>query len=441
MKYVIIIPAGAADAPIDDLDGLTPLEAAEMPNLAALTRQGRLGTVRTIPDGYPADTDIALLTLLGYDVSENASGRAGFIAVPLQVNLEKNDWAFCLSFITVDPETGQLIHPTAGYVEPTEARLLLQSLSEAIADQLGDEAADIEFFAGHAEDHLLVDRTGTHRYDDLITTSPIDLVGKPIRKFLPHVAGMSRGPSKESARLLNEIMEFSAGVFESHEVNQTRAELGDPLASRIWLWGEGRRPHLLPFKKRFPKLRSAIVTTDDLAGGVAQAAGWKRLDLYEHEKRFAEALPRGGDLISLPVMADLARCAERAVRSDEFDLIAVYVEAPDEAAYEGDFAGKITVMENIDRDVVGPIWKALTENADVEEGQWRLIVVPDVCTLTAEQKRDSRPVPFLLAGASVKSVLQHEAFNESTAAEADLHIESGCDFLEYALYSGLLARK
>ena len=441
MKYVMIIPSGISDGPVDELDGLTPMQAADMPNLSRLAGCGRLGTVETIPDGLAATPETGLLTLLGYEAEEISSGRAGFTAIPLQVELDENDWAISLAFVTVDPETNHLIHPTAGAIEPTEARLLLESLSEVIGEELGESAADLEFFTGHGGEYLLVDRSGQHRYDDLITMSPSDCVGKSIRKFVPHGGIVSRGESKESARLLNTIMEISRRIFAEHEVNKTRRELGDPIASQVWLWGAGKRAELVPFKKRFPGLRCAMVTMDDLAGGIAVAAGWDRLDVYDKAERVAIDDAADPDKASEIMMSLTTRRAERAIRSGEYDLITIYINAGGEVSFEGDFAGKIAILELIDREVVGPVSSALREVAGGESGLWRLFVVPEVCLLTQERRRDSRPVGFIIAGAHVQSVVHFDAFNEATAEEADLHIESGSDFLEYALYSGMPMRK
>jgi len=441
---VIIIPSGAADAPLDELDGLTPLEAADMPNLSAIAKRGRLGTVRTIPDGFAPATDTALLTILGYPAGAVHPGRAGFTALPLGVNLADHDWAFCVNFITVDEDTGTLIHPTAGYVEPSEARLLLESLSEALGERLAEEAFDLEFFTGRGEEHLLVDRSGRRSFDDVETTPPMEVVDRPTAKFLPRPPAASRGASKEPARLLNRIMEISADVFRRHDVNETRRELGEPVCSQVWIWGEGRRAALPPFRERFPGLRAEMMTTDDLAGGIAQAAGWSRFDLYDDQPHRFPGIPRGDDFLTIPEITDVASRAVQAIESNRIDLICCYIESPDEAAYDGDFAGKIAALEAIDRDLIGPVWEALrdaNEDGNGEHRPWRLAVLPEICTLTGNRKRDARPVPFALAGRHVEAVLRYEGFGESNANASDLHIEPGTNLMEYLLFSGLPKRK
>ena len=441
MKYVLIVPSGMSDGPVDELDGLTPMQAANLPNLGALAAKGRVGTVRTIPDGISPSSQAGLLTILGYDSDSEHAGRANFSAIPLHVENEEYDWLLSFCFVTIDPDGDELLFPTAGIIEPTEARLLIESLSEAIGDEFGDEDINLEFFTGHGHEHVLIDHSGSHYYDDLMTVPATELVGQSVRKFLPHGATLSRRESKETARFLNRIMDLSKRVFAEHEVNRTRRELGDPVATQVWIWEPCRREELIPFKKRFPGMRCALVTADDLAAGIASAAGWDRLDIYDDSSRITAHLRSGGDTINERMICDIRDRAVRAIHSREYDIITIYLREAGDVSLGGDFAGKITVLELIDREIVGPVLEALRESTGGDDGKWRLIVVPELSTLTQEQRHDVRPVPFVIAGSQVTSVVHFDAFHEAAADEADLHIESGSDFLEYALYNGLRTRQ
>ncbi len=429
-KYVIVIAAGAADEPLQELDGLTPLQAADTPHLNDIAKRGRAGTIQTIPDGSEATSDIALLTIMGYDVSKVHQGRAGYVALPLQVGLNDGDWAMSVSFLTVDDDTDSVLHPTAGMVEPVEARLLLEALSIELQRQLGTEADGLEFITGHAEEHILIDRSGMRTYSDLAIPCPVDLMNRTLSR------------SAESlSPLMDRIVSISRDVFRSHEVNLTRRDLGDPEATQVWLWGPGQRAALPTFKSMFPGMRGAMLTTCDLAGGIAACAGWDRPDIFDTDTTIFADLPRGTDFIPVPMMDDVTNKAIECIKADQHAIVCVYIESADEATFEGDFAGKIATLEALDHDVVGPLWDTLRKNTGGEDGSWRMIVLADLCALTDEQRYTNQAVPFAFCGRGVQSARSFEAFDEATARASDLHITTGYDFVEYVLFSGVPLRK
>lgn len=427
MKYAIIIPDGGADKPLDALDGLTPFEAASTPNLDALTKRGRLGTVATTPTGFGAGSDICCMTLFGYDARTYHTGRAPLEAAALGIDIEPDDAVFRLNLVTTSAEgdgtnepPGLMLDHSGGHISDKEARTLVGDLETAWRDRLGDDARDIELHAGVSYRNIVVHRGGRSAYfgdeDPLSTVPPHEIPREPIAKHRAEGGG---------SELLNRLMDASAEVFAQHEVNRARREQGLRAANMAWIWGQGTRPELPTFQEKFG-VRGAIITAVDLLAGIAYSIGWDRLPVPGitgyHDTDYAAK----------------GRYAAEAL--ERYDLVVAHVEAPDEASHHGDHATKVASLESIDEHVIGPIVKKLESFGDAEADDdakgWRVLVLPDHYTLVSTRKHDATPVPFALCGAWVRSVLQ-QPFSEKEAAEADLHITRGSDLMEYALFSGL----
>lgn len=428
MRYVILILSGISDGAYPELDDRSPLEAAVTPHLDRLSMMGRRGTALTLPAGYPADSAIGLLAVLGYDPRLVFRGRGPIEALGAGVDLGPQDWAFRASFITIDPEDHTLADHTAGHFGPDEAEALLTPLAAAVGQRLGEEARGLEFvpIAGHR--NLLIDRAGRD-WAGLEVDSPQELLG---RRMTPRA--QPRGV--KHARLLKEIIAISREVFTEHDVNRTRRETGEPEVTSLWLWGPGQPFSIPRFETQYGLGRGVLITDVDLARGVGRLMGWEVIAPAPIAGSLPPAAPGSLDpgMLSAVCQAIGARAAE-AIASGP-GMVAVYVKSPDDAAHRGDLQAKIAALEAIDAHVVGPVLAALESDAGVP---WRALVTADHGTVTATRRHDSGPVPFAMAGERVPNVVQ-APFTEAHATAADLHVEVGHDLMEFFLFSGLTAR-
>jgi 2,3-bisphosphoglycerate-independent phosphoglycerate mutase len=410
MKYAIVIPDGAADLPLDELGGVTPLEYADTPHLDRVSLTGRQGTVATTPPGFSAGSDVCSMSLMGYSPAKYHTGRAPLEAAALNVPATPEDWIFRLNLVTVG-EKRKMVDHAAGHIGSPEGAKLLAALRDAAREALGPRVERMRFLPGVSYRNILVDASGRD-YAELHTTPPHDIPGLRIDDHLP--AGC------EAAELLVDLVNLSEDVFSEHEINQARRESGDRPATHAWPWGQGRTPVVPSFKERFG-LRGAMITAVDLLAGIARYIGFDRL-----------YVPGITGLHDTNYVGKGRKACEAL---EQYDLVCVHVEAPDEASHQSDFETKVAAIEAIDRHVVGPLLERL---ATFEE--WRILVLPDHYTLCSTRKHDPTPVPFAMAGTRVTSVLQ-DVFTEANANDADLHIEQGHDLMEYFLYGGGIERK
>lgn len=400
MKYVIVIPDGAADYPLDELDGQTPLAAANTPHTDALAVDGRQGTVVTTPEGYACGSDVCTMSLLGYDPRRYHTGRAPLEAAALGIDMSESEWVFRVNLVTV--VDGCMQDHSAGHISEAEARQLVTQFAERMTTE------GLELHPGVSYRNIMVDRAGRD-WSELASTAPHDIPGEPIRKYMP-IGG-------EHAHLLQQFVAESEVFLREHEINLTRREIGDLPATHMWPWGQGVSPSMPSFHRRFA-LNGAMITAVDLLAGLARFMGWDRLDVPGQTSYHDN---------------DYQATGEHAVKAlDDYDVVCVHVESPDEAAHAADPQTKIATIEAIDQHVVGPIVHAL--NAQSEP--WRVLMLPDHYTRIDTRKHDPTPVPFLMSGAGVRTVLQRP-FTEANANESDLHVPFGHELMEYFLFSGL----
>jgi len=416
MKYVIIIPDGAADLPLDELGGLTPLESARTPHLDALAQAGRVGTAATTPPGFGAGSDVCTMDLLGYDPALYHTGRAPLEAAVMGVETDPEDWIFRLNLVTVGDEgtdqDGLLLDHSAGGIPDAEARVLLEDLSSFWRKEAPDLVKEIEVTAGVGYRSILVDRSG-RSYASVETTPPHEIPDRPWRPSLP------------GDGTLRTMMELSRACLDRHEINAARREQGLRPANMAWIWGQGTRPELPGFGSRFG-IRGGMITSVDLLAGIARLIGWDLIG--------CEGLTSYHD-------TDYRAQGRTTIEAlDRYDLVCCHVEAPDEASHQGDFATKIASIEAIDREIIGPVMEAIEKfgdpGTDPDAPGWRVLVLPDHYTLCSTRRHDATPVPFAMAGAWVRSLVPR-VLTEQRARESDLHIDPGADLMEYFLRSGL----
>ncbi len=357
-SYAIVVPDGAADMPVEELGGKTPLRCAETPGLDRLAREGRCGTALTIPPGLPAGSDVANLALMGYDPREHYCGRGPLEAASMGVRLADGEYAFRCNLISV--EEGRLADYSAGHIPTAEARELI----EAVDRELG--GGELRFHAGVSYRHLMVIRG---EYGQTACNPPHDVVGRRLEEVEP------RGPG---SRELRELIRRSQEVLAAHPVNLRRREKGLRCGDSIWPWGQGRTPSMPGLRERFG-LRGAVITAVDLVRGLGILAGFDPLEV------------RGATGYLDTDYAAKGRYALRAL--EDHDLVYVHVEAPDEAGHQGLAEEKIRAIEEIDRHIVMP----LLEKGG-ERGGLRLLVVPDHPTPLAVRTHTNGGVPFALWG-------------------------------------------
>jgi 2,3-bisphosphoglycerate-independent phosphoglycerate mutase len=394
MKYAIIIPDGAADRPSKALMNRTPFEVARLPHMNRIAAEGRLGTVQTIPDSLPPGSDVAILSLLGYDPKKHYTGRAPLEAVARGIELGPDDWVFRCNFVTVADE--EMMDYAAGHIKTQEARVLIAALEE----RFGSDS--LRFYAGVGYRHLVVIKGEKF---DLRTTPPHDVMGRPIK---PHL------PKGKKASRLKELMDGSREVLANHPINQVRSDLGENPATQIWLWGEGQRPALESFAARW-NLSGAAVTAVDLVRGIARLIGW---DIVEVE---------GATGYYDTNYAGKARAAIEALASH--DLAVVHIEATDEASHNGDAREKVRALEAVDRDVVGPVLAALERSGQ----PWRILVSPDHETPLELRTHEREPVPFAMMGSGLPLGRTGGDMTEAAARKTGMHVAVGHELMEYFL--------
>jgi 2,3-bisphosphoglycerate-independent phosphoglycerate mutase len=380
-KFAIVIPDGAADEPLEVLGGKTPLQAARTPEMDAIAREGVLGRSRNVPDRFLPGSDVATLSLFGYDPEAVFTGRAPLEAAAAGVSLGADDWAVRCNLMTI--RDGRLSDFTAGHITSEEGRALIEALQEKLG------RPEIEFFPGVSYRNLMIYR-GIGRpapfADDTLTTPPHDQPDQPAADYLPRGTGSD---------LLRELIAAGAEVVRDHPVNRDRLARGKPPANAIWLWGQGKAPRLPKFQV-LHGLKGAILSAVDLVRGVGILAGWDRIDV-----------PGATGYLDTDYAAK-GRYGVEALK--DHDIVCVHVEAPDEASHEGRADAKVEALERIDREIVGPLRRAIAEHGG------RILVSPDHATLVRTKAHDRAWVPWAMAGTGLEG--SGHPYDEASALAA-----------------------
>ncbi|MCH2180407.1 MAG: cofactor-independent phosphoglycerate mutase [Mariniblastus sp.] len=392
MKYVIVIPDGCADQPQSELDGLTPLQAARLPSMDSVASRGQVGRANHTPAHLTAGSAVANMSLLGYDPNQYFTGRAPLEAAAQGIELGPEDWAIRCNLVTIIDQVMQDF--TAEHISSSEARELLQTVTEQVQDSA------LEFVPGVSYRNLLLYRGSEAPFsNETRSTPPHDLTDKAVADHFP------RGPGSD---VLSELMSQSVGWFADHPVNQNRVEAGKRPATNLWLWGLGRRPELESFESLY-QIRGAMITAVDLLRGLATLVGWQRIEV-----------PGATGYTD----TDYRAKGEHAIDAlDQFDLVCVHIEAPDEASHEGNVASKVKALEEIDQAIVGPLLEKL-ETMDA----WRMLVTPDHPTLLDTKTHSHGDVPFAVCGSDVTPDAAVD-YSESTATASELEFPKGFELM------------
>jgi len=393
MKYVIVLPDGAADEPVAKLGGRTPLEVARKPHIDWISLNGRQGCVVTVPQGFAPGSDVATLSLFGYDPHHSYDGRAPLEAAAQGLSARDGEIIFRCNFITV--VDGLMEDFTAGHISQREADQLIGDLNRFIG---GDRC---RFHSGVSYRNLMIAAPGADFRPNCVP--PHDFPGKPVADRLP------TGPG---ADWVAGIMEEARALLETHEVNEVRRDLGENPATNIWLWGQGRPMALESFQDRYG-VSGVLIAAVDLIRGIARSAGMKVLDV-----------PGATGYLDTDYAA---KGAAALAALDTADLVIVHVEAPDEAGHQGNADAKVTAIERIDEHIVGPLLEKLRQY-----DAWKILVAPDHPTPVETRIHSATPPPFCMAGHSIQTVL-NRPFSEATARTSDLQIDPGHELMEFFL--------
>jgi 2,3-bisphosphoglycerate-independent phosphoglycerate mutase len=400
MKYAIVIPDGCADEPQESLGNRTPLQAARTPNMDRVAQSGVVGRSDNVPRPLTPASDVATLSLFGYDPLVVYTGRAPLETAAMGIALGPNDWAIRCNLVHV-PD-GHMRDFTSGHITSEEGRPLIEALQGALGGPLPD-GGRLEFHAGVSYRNILVYRGGAGQGapfgPQTRTQPPHDVPDRPVAEHLP------QGPGSE---LLRTLMERSKGVLAGHPVNAARTAAGKKAATQVWLWGQGKAPSLRPFREVYGK-RGAIISAVDLVRGVGVLLGWDRIDV-----------PGATGYLDTDYAAK-GRYAVAALAN--YDLVCVHVEAPDEASHEGRADAKVAALEEIDRHIVGPLLEALPGC-----GEWRILVEPDHRTTLRTRAHAYGMVPFALAGSGITAAGQ-AAYDEVVAESGPLVFEKGHELM------------
>jgi 2,3-bisphosphoglycerate-independent phosphoglycerate mutase len=350
MKYVVCVPDGASDEPLEELGGRTPLEAAAMPNLAALARVGEVGRAAVIPPGYPPGSDVGNMAILGYDPARYHTGRAPIEAAAMGLRLRADQVAYRCNLVRVDD--GVMADFAGGHPSTEDAAKVIGALDDALGTD------DVHFHAGVQYRHIVVAPSDWAEADCI---PPHDLTGQPI--VLPTGAAASR---------LRELMDASREIVPRFGL----------AANQIWLWGQGPQPQLPSFRDTYG-LDAKLVSAVDLVRGLGALTGIPAVDV-----------PGITGWYDTNYEGKRDACIE-ALR-DGADLFLLHVEASDEAGHAGDVDEKVRALENWDRRIIGPLADAL--DAHFAGEGWRLLLLPDHPTPTRLRTHTTDPVPYLLVG-------------------------------------------
>jgi len=364
MKYIIVLGDGMADEPLADYGGKTPLQMADKPAIDLLAKKGRTGRLITVPENMHPGSEIANLSVLGYDVQKVFEGRGVLEAASIGVILEKNDLALRCNLLTIENEN--IKNHSAGHISNTEAYELIEFLNKKLGNEI------IHFYPGVSYRHLLVIKRGEKQMN---CTPPHDVPGKPFR---PCLIQSENKEATQTVKLLNYLILRSQALLADHPVNVNRKEAGKEVANSIWPWSPGYKPQMPTFKELFGIQNSAVISAVDLIQGIGVYAG---MDVIKVE---------GATGLYNTNYEGKAQATINALK--DHDLVYLHVEASDEAGHEGDVELKTRTISYLDQRIV----KYLIEETEKMDNPVTIAILPDHPTPCATKIHTRDAVPFII---------------------------------------------
>lgn len=392
MKHLVILADGMADYKIKELGEKTPLQYARTPNMDSWAKTSRIGLVSTIPANFPPGSDVANLSVLGYDPSRYYSGRSPLEAVSMGVEMADTDLALRCNLVTLSAENDYaaktMIDYSSGEISSSESARIIQTLQERL------NSSDFGFFPGISYRHLLVWRGARNK--QVMLTPPHDISDRVIGEYLP---------GGTDAEVLLALMQQSVEILADHPVNIKRVAAGQKPANAIWFWGEGHKPALITFQQRYG-LKGSVIAAVDLVKGLGLCAGLNPVKVPG---------ATGG------IETDFAGKARAAL--DELkrgqDFVYLHIESPDEAGHQGSISKKIWSIEQIDSQVLALVREELDELSDI-----RIMLLPDHPTPIALKTHSREAVPFMIYDPRKPFTEGPGVYNEE-AARAGLYVDEG----------------
>lgn len=397
MKYIIVLGDGMADEPLAELGGKTPLEAAETPVMDRLAREGRVGRFVTVPAGFHPGSEVANMTVLGYDVTTSFEGRGVLEAASMGVDVPEGYMAMRCNLITVSD--GKIMNHSGGHISTEEASQLIADLGK----ELGDDV--VTFYPGVSYRHLMLIKNGDKR---VTCTPPHDVPGTP---FADVMVKADVAEAEPTAELINSLILKSQKFLAGHPVNLKRQAEGKDPANSIWPWSPGYRPLMKPLSEKFPVKDGVVISAVDLIFGIGAYAGLRRIDV------------EGATGLYDTNYEGKAEAAIDALRNGA-DFVFLHVEASDEAGHEGDIELKKRTIEYLDKRILSPIVEASESFGE----PLAIAVLPDHPTPCRLRTHTSEPVPFLIykPGMTPDDVT---SFSERSASQGAYGTVSGDEFM------------
>ena len=394
MKYVVVLPDGVADVPMEELGGRTPLEVARRPNMDWIAREGIAGLARTIPEGFKPGSDVGCMSVFGYDPRRYYTGRAPLEAAAQNIPLGPSDVAFRCNTVTV--KDGVLADYSAGHIETDESAQLIKTANERFGKY------GLRFHPGVSYRHLAV--ISGVEYAKTQCTPPHDISGKAIEAYLPAGTG---------SELLREVMRRSEALLKDHPINKQRLQQGKTPATMFWFWGQGTAAAFPPFRTAYG-LRGACISAVDIVRGLGRLVGFDIIQVPGITGYF-DTNYQGKAEYALKALAD-------------HDFVLVHVEPTDEAGHMGDAKKKIRAIEDTDRLVVGTLLQGLKRRNE----PFAIMVVPDHPTSTALKTHIDGPVPFAIyATQGPKDAVG--AYAERAVQSSPTRFEQGFELMSFFL--------
>lgn len=399
MKYAVLLCDGMADLPREDLVGKTPMGTANKPNMDRLAKVSEVGLVKTVIDSLKPGSDVANLSVLGYDPSVYYSGRSPLEAGSIGINMKPTDVSFRCNLVTLSDEPDYkdktMVDYCSGDISSEEAAELIAFIQE----KMGNE--EFSFYSGVSYRHCLIWDKGT--LDVGVLTPPHDITGRKITEYL----GVN-----ENGRKLLDMMIRSYELLKDHPVNKKREEKGLRPANSIWLWGEGVRKDLTPFEEKYG-LKGAMISAVDLLKGIGKFTGMEVI-----------SVPGATGYIDTNFSGKAQAAVDTLKKGNDF--VYIHVEAPDECGHRFEIQNKVRSIELIDELILAPILKAF-EGEDI-----KILICPDHPTPLALKTHTNAPVPYLIYD-SRKNVEGVDRFCEEEAEKAGRFVSVGHTLMEHFL--------
>ncbi len=391
-KYIVLLGDGMADEPLPELEGKTPLQAAATPHFDLLAKTAELGTAVTVPEGYPAGSDVANLAVFGYAPEKYYTGRAPLEAASMGLDLGPDDVVFRCNLVNIlQYQMRGFLHDfSAGHITTADAHEIIAALNKEL------KTDQIEFFPGISYRHLMVIRDCPPELAQVSLTPPHDIIGQEVVEHLPDDLGSP----------LLQLTTSSQMIIHQLPKFRERLDKGEVTANSIWLWGQGKKPRLDSFNTLYG-LSGAVISAVDLIKGIGLLAGMENIEVpgatgyldtdYENKAAYAVAALQKADFVYL------------------------HVESPDESSHEGSLEKKLQAIGDLDTRLLGPLLKGLRENFPA----YRILVMPDHPTPIRLKTHTAAPVPFMIYDNCQTKAGSAAGYNEETAAAANNHFAEG----------------